>query len=473
MEYSSTTTTDLYQITMMENYRIAGKDGKMATFDLFVRNLPPSRNYLMAAGLREALDYLENLRFNERRIDFLTSLPQFQGPQHKGFEQMLRDFKFEGEVWAVREGMPVFANEPWMTIKAPLSQAQLPETYLLALLGSATMWASKASRIVDEASPHAVMDLGLRRAHGPEAGIRNALYSYIGGFAGTSNVEAGFQFGIPVFGTMAHANIMSGETQGSKSELTEFRHYAKSFPDYTVLLVDTYDIEQGIKNAIIVAKELEKVGKKLVGIRLDSGDLAFWSQESRKMLDAAGLNYVKITLSNDLDDVTIRKLNKDGSAHDTLGVGTMQASSKDSPHMPVVYKLSEIEVDGVLQPRIKESQDKSTLPGFKQSFYFVDSMGVRTSDEITLMSETRPKGVPLLEKVMEGGKRVIDLPTLDEVRTFAAEQRDILPKELRRLERTEYHAEISVALDELRGQVRRAITEERNATRRERIVVRG
>ncbi len=441
MEKNHALETDMYQLTMMAANELAGKSNELSTFDLFVRRIPESRNYLLSCGLEEALNYLKNLRFTEEQISYLKSLPAFQGEQHERFFEKLRNFRFTGDVWAVKEGTPIFSNEPLLIVRAPTFEAQLVETYLLNIIGSRTMFASKASRIVDNSRFYSqAMEFGTRRSHDPEAAIACARAAYIAGFVATSNLEAGKRYGIPVSGTMAHAFVM-----GFASELDAFRAYSNAFPKNTVLLVDTYDIEQGIRNAITVAKEMESRGERLLGIRIDSGDLAHFSRLARNILNENGLGYVKIVISNDLDEIKITDIRSKGGIADMLGIGTMVATSNDAPHLGVVYKLSEQETkSGEMQPRIKISEGKITLPGLKQVYRFYGRDGRAYMDEICLSGiEERKSGTPLLEKVMEGGNIIVKMPTLEEIKIHAESERKKLPDTLRGLTPNKYKVELS------------------------------
>ncbi len=430
-EQNNALETDLYQVAMAEAYAIGGESGRTAVFELFVRNLPPHRNYLLAAGQELALEYLEGLHFTEGQIDYLAKHAQFQGTQHEGFRDMLRNFTFTGNVWAVPEGMPVFANEPIMTVSAPLAQANFVETYLLSVINSQTMWASKASRIADAAAPAVVTDFGTRRID-PDAAVKAARAAYIAGFIGTSNVEAGMRFGIPVFGTMAHSFVMSGDSMGPITELERFRKFAGVYPSHATLLIDTYKIEEGIHNALKVAKEMRARGIQLNGIRIDSGDIAFWSDYAHKMFKSEGLP-IKVTASNDLDEYEITKLTQKGAKVDIYGVGTMFAmANSDAPKgTGGVYKVAEVEVNSVMQGRMKKSDEKSTYPWSKQVYYYLDAEGRRAYDEITLSSEERPDGIPLLRQVMRDGRRTAHATTIAESRSLADTEKGRLRASLR------------------------------------------
>jgi nicotinate phosphoribosyltransferase len=320
--------TDFYELTMCASY-FDNQKFEPATFDLFIRRLPPNRGYLLFAGLEQVLHYLQAVKFTEAHLSYLKK---------QGFNQQfldyLRNFKFTGDVWAAPEGTVAFPCEPLIRVTAPIIEAQLVETFLLNTVNLQTMIATKAARVVNAARGKAVIEFGLRREHGIDAGMKVAQCSYIAGCQGTSNVLAGFAYGIPVFGTMAHSFVMSYE-----QEIDAFRAFAKTFPSNSTLLIDTYDDMAGAEKAVVVAKELEKEGHKLSGVRLDSGDLAEISKKVRKLLDAKGLQYVRIFASGDLDEFKIEELRKQGAKIDAFGVGTKMGTSADKPYVDVIYKL--------------------------------------------------------------------------------------------------------------------------------------
>ncbi|MBI4447983.1 nicotinate phosphoribosyltransferase [Candidatus Woesearchaeota archaeon] len=434
--------TDLYQLTMAASYH-GNNNQEEATFDMFIRKLPKDRNYLIAAGLEQVIEYLENLHFTEEDIQYLREQQLFT----EDFLQYLKKFKFEGEVYAVQEGTPIFDNEPIMRITAPKIQAQIVETFILNTINFQTMIASKASRIVQTANPQKVVDFGLRRAHGSDAGMKAARASYIAGCVATSNVKAGKQYSMPISGTMAHSYIMDEET-----ELEAFRNYAKTFknqPKALTLLIDTYDTIQGAKNAAIIAKELEKEGKKISAVRLDSGDLTKLSIEVRKILDEQGLNYVKIFASNDLNEYKIKQLQEQGAKIDAYGVGTEMATSKDHPALPGVYKLAETTKNGKKIPRMKLSEDKNTMPGRKQAYRLYSENGKMLNDIIALETE-KIEGEPLLQKVMQNGKRLQPKKSLGKIRSYCLQQVDKLPDELKKIDaKTNYKVGIAPGLQQL------------------------
>jgi nicotinate phosphoribosyltransferase len=408
--------TDFYELTMCAAY-FDNKNFETATFDLFIRRLPENRSYFLFAGLEEALGYLQSIKFTEEHLSYLKR----QGFR-EDFLDYLRGFKFTGEVWAVPEGTIVFPNEPLLRVTAPIIEAQLVETFLLNSINLQTMIASKASRVVHVAKGKAVIEFGLRREPGIDAGMKVARSSYIAGCQGTSNVLAGLAYGIPVFGTMAHSFIMS-----YPREIDAFRAFAKTFPDKSTLLIDTYDDIAGAEKAAAVAKEFRVKGVRLSGVRLDSGDLAETSKKVRKILDTQGLEYMKIFASGDLDEYRVAELLNAEAPIDAFGVGTKMGTSADRPYLDGIYKLCETQTsDGKFAPIMKLSKDKITLPGRKQVYRFHDGDGGFRKDVIALADEP-PVGEPLLVKVMEGGKLTYTLPSLGEIRAVAAENLSKLP----------------------------------------------
>ncbi len=415
--------TDLYELTMADSYFRRGRNQE-TTFDLFVRHMPPHRSYLVAAGLEQVLYYLAHIRFTQDAIDYLAGLGLFS----REFLDYLKGFRFTGTVWAIPEGEFFFPKEPVLRVTAPRIEAQIVETFLLNTINFQSMIASKASRVVQAAQGRAVVDFSPRRDHGADAALKVARASYIGGCAGTSCTLAGQVFGIPVYGTMAHSYIMSFET-----ELEAFRAFAQDFPTNALLLIDTYDTLQGARHAIVVAREMEARGHRLRGVRLDSGDLVVLSREVRKVLDEAGLSYVRILLSGDLNEYKIRDLLDRGAVVDLFGVGTEMGTSRDAPSLGGVYKL----VEDDMGPKIKLSAGKVTLPGKKQVYRVLDGQGVWKEDVIALEVEEisfEGEAYPLLVKVMEGGEVVYHLPSLKEVRSRSLEAVGRLPVRYRTLE---------------------------------------
>jgi nicotinate phosphoribosyltransferase len=409
--------TDLYQLTMMQAYWREGM-GESAVFTMFVRRLPESRNYLLACGLTDALDYLERVRFTDEAIDYLGSLPYFT-PE---FLRWLSDFRFTGDAYAVPEGTPVFANEPILEIVAPIAEAQLAETFLMNQIHFQTVVASKASRVVTAAAGRPVVDFGLRRMHGADAGLKSARAFHIAGVAATSNVLAGQVFGTPVAGTMAHSYI-----QAHDRELDAFRAFVRLYPD-TILLVDTYDTLDGVRNVIEIARELGE-DFRVHGIRLDSGDLHDLAVRSREMLNAAGLDRLEIFASSGLDEFEIAELLRRGAPIDGFGVGTGMGVSEDAPALDIVYKLAEYGGRG----RLKMSPDKPILPGRKQ-VYRVEERGRAVRDVIGRWGEDLP-GRPLLRQVMRSGARLASGDeSLQNARDRANDELARLPEGIRGIE---------------------------------------
>jgi nicotinate phosphoribosyltransferase len=421
-EHNMSMLTDLYELTMCASY-FDHKKSEPATFDLFIRRLPPNRSYFLFAGLEQVLLFLEKMHFTEEHIEYLRGLG-FK----EDFLDYLRNFRFNGDVWAIPEGTVVFPNEPLIRVTAPIIEAQLIETFLLNTINLQTTIATKAARVVYAAKGRTVIEFGLRREHGADAGMKVARASYIAGCSGTSNVLAGMVYGIPVFGTMAHSFVMF-----FSNELESFRAFARTFPDKTTLLIDTFDNIKGAENAVKIAKELEKQGFKLRGVRIDSGDLVAVSRQVRRILDENGLGYVQIFASGDLDEYRIEELLNKGAKIDAFGVGTKMGTSADRPYVDIIYKLCErANEKGEFVPIMKLSEGKATLPGRKQVFRFKDEKGNFVKDIIALEGE-EVGGEPLLVKVMEKGKIVYDLPSLEEIRKRALDNLARLPEKYKRL----------------------------------------
>ncbi len=424
---------DLYALTMTEVYLRDGVTGP-ATFSLFARKLPADRGYLIAAGLEAVIEFLQGWRFSQQDLDYLDSLGKFS----KDTLDYLARVRFDGELRATPEGRAFFADEPIIEVTAPIPVAQLLEAALINLVQLPSLIATKASRCVEAAQGRTVVDFALRRTQGIEAGLAVARASYLAGAAATSNVWAGQRYGIPVAGTIAHSFI-----QAFPDELAAFRAYARVYPDGGTLLVDTYDSERGIANAITVAKELEQAGRRLGAIRLDSGDLLALSQLARRELDQAGLHYVQIFASGGLDEYEIERLVTAGAKIDGFGVGTKLGVSYDAPALDLVYKL--VSYNG--RPVLKLSPDKQTWIGAKQVWRRSGPHGVFVGDVLSLADEPAPDAEPLLETVMSRGKLVTPLPTLVEARERCKEEISRLPVGLRRLRQPDqYHIEISARL---------------------------
>jgi nicotinate phosphoribosyltransferase len=440
--------TDFYELTMCASY-FDNKNFEPATFDLFIRRLPENRSYFLFAGLEQALQYLQSIKFTEEHLAYLKN----QG-FNQDFLDYLRGFRFTGDVCAVPEGTVTFPNEPLIRVTSPIIEAQLVETFLLNTVNLQTMIATKASRVVHAAKGKTVIEFGLRREQGIDAGMKVARSSYIAGCQGTSNVLAGQVYGIPVFGTMAHSFIMS-----YPKEIDAFRAFAKTFPNKSTLLIDTYDDISGAEKAAVVAKELEAKGFRLGGVRLDSGDLAQTSKKVRKILDDQGLNYAKIFASGDLDEFKIAELLSNGAQINAFGVGTKMGTSADRPYLDVIYKLCEtMTADGSFSPIMKLSKDKITLPGRKQVYRFKNAKGNFEKDIIALANE-KVQGEPLLVKVMEKGKLIYNLPSLEEIRAAAAENLSKLPEDYKALTGAPvYPVELSKNLQNLIKTLKRQLT---------------
>jgi nicotinate phosphoribosyltransferase len=412
--------TDLYELTMAAGYFEAGKTEEKATFELTVRRLPENRNFVLAAGLPQIADYLLNLSFNSEEIEYLRGLPQFRRVSPEFFDY-LRHLRFTGDLFAVPEGTPLFAGEPALAIRAPAIEAQIPETYVLAAFTFPTLIASKAARMVEAAAGRPVVEFGTRRAHTAEAGALGARAAWIGGCAGSSNTLAGFKYGIPVMGTAAHSWVMAfpGETEA-------FRRLQEVLGEATVQLIDTYDPLEGARRAA-------SLGRPLWGVRLDSGDFLALSRQVRAILDEAGLADAKIMVSGDLDEYKIRALLAAGAPIDSFGVGTQLATSGDAPSMGAIYKMVELDIQGIKRFTAKFSEGKGTIPGSKQIFRDV-------ARDVIVRSGECGKGEALLRPVILGGRLVEPLPPLEEARRRAAESIAKLPPALRRLEVAEPRA---------------------------------
>ncbi len=444
--------TDFYELTMCASY-FENNRNETATFDLFIRKLPPNRSYFIFAGLEQVLLFLENIKFDEDQIKYLRK-QKFRSK----FLEYLMNFKFTGDVWSVPEGTIVFPEEPLMRITAPMIQAQLIETFLLNTVNLQTMIATKAARVVCAAQGKPVIEFGLRRTQGTDAGMKAARCSYLAGAEGTSNVLAGMKYNIPVFGTMAHSYIMSFE-----NEIDAFRNFAKTFPENSTLLIDTYDDLKGAENAAAVAKEMESEGQKLNAVRLDSGDLAETSKKVRKILDAQGLQYVRIFASGDLDEYAIEELRRRRAKIDAFGVGTRMSTSSDRPYVDVVYKLSCRVERGVPAPTMKLSKGKTTLPGLKQIYRQRNEDDKYSKDIISLDSE-KIDGEPLLIHAMQKGNVIYDAPSLDDIRKSTLENLLHLHKVYKRLKKTPlYPIVLSPALKKIKSQLARRLKEQENS----------
>ena len=410
--------TDLYELTMSSSYHAHGMNAE-ATFDLFVRETPPERNFLVACGLEEALSFLESLSFDEGAIEYLASQRLFD----ESFLERLSSLRFTGEVRAVREGEIVFGREPLLSVTAPLIEAQLVETFLLNCVSFQTMIASKAARVHIVCGEHPFVDYSARRDHGADAALKAARAAYVGGASGTSNVLAGRVYGIPISGTMAHSYVMAFE-----DELEAFRRFCRDYPTRAVLLIDTFDVEEGARKAVRVAQELGPEGVRIRGVRIDSGSLAPLARSVRKILDEGGLDDVLIILSGDLDEFRIKRLLDDDVPADQFGVGTQMGTSGDAPWMGSVYKL--VAQGG--EPKMKLSTGKATLPGRKQIHRFFD--GDRLDHDVIALEDESIGGRGLLSCVMADGRRLAGPEPLGDVRLRCLEGLAALPDALRSLE---------------------------------------
>jgi len=412
--------TDLYQLTMLQAYW-QHEMHETAAFEFFVRKLPTQRNFLLAAGLEQAITYLEELAFSPAEIEWLAATQRFQ----PAFVRWLEKLHFTGDVDAMPEGTVFFADEPILRVTAPLPQAQFVETRIINLLNFQTVVASKAARSVLVAREKALVDFGLRRAHGAEAGIMAARASYIAGFSGTSNVLAGQRFNIPISGTMAHSFV-----QAHDDEISAFARFADANPGNVVLLIDTYETEVAAEKVVRLAPKLKQLGIDIQGVRIDSGDLGQHARKVRVILDEAGLREVRIFASGNLDEYILRDLMEGNAPIDAFGIGARIDTSSDAPYLDCAYKLQEY----AGRPRRKRSEGKTTWPGRKQVYRTFDQAGRMISDVLTLR-EDRQGGDPLLIPTLRSGKRLDPPKPLSALRERAADQLARLPDKLRTLDR--------------------------------------
>jgi nicotinate phosphoribosyltransferase len=411
--------TDLYQLTMLESYFEHGMTD-VAVFEFFTRRLPPDRGFLLAAGLEQALEYLETLRFSDEELGWVRASGRFK-PR---FVERLADLRFSGDAEALPEGTACFANEPLLRVTAPMPEAQLVETRLINILHFQTLIATKAARCVLAAPGKLLVDFGLRRAHGAEAGLYAARAAYLAGFDGTSNVAASAHYGIPAFGTMAHSFV-----QAHDSEESAFENFAATQPDNVTLLIDTYDTEAAAGKVVALAPRLRQRGIAIKAVRLDSGDLREHALKVRRILDDGGLSDVRIFSSGNLDEYALQDLLARGAPIDGFGVGTHLDTSADAPYLDCAYKLMEY----AGQPRRKRSEGKSTWPGRKQVYRHYAAGGAMAGDTLTIETDRQP-GEPLLKPAMRGGRRVAPAEPLDAIRDRATRELSRLPAHLRRLE---------------------------------------
>lgn len=467
--------TDLYELTMMNGYYLRGRRGETAVFDVFFRQ-NDLITYSVAAGLEQVVEYIVNLKFSDDDIAYLDSLNIFD----KSFLEYLKSFRFHGDVYAVPEGTFVFPGEPILTVKADVMEAQLVETAILNLVNHQTLIATKSAKICYAAKGDNVMEFGLRRAQGPDAGIYGARAAIIGGCNSTSNVLTGKMFSVPVSGTHAHSWVMN-----FPSELEAFRAYAQTYPDATLLLVDTYDtLKSGVPNAIKVFNELRAAGHEPIGIRLDSGDLAYLTKKARKMLDDAGFSNTIICASGDLDEYSITSLKNQGACISSWGVGTKLITSADMPALGGVYKLAAVIEDGEIIPKIKLSDNsaKITNPGFKTIYRIYGKDGMAEADLIALRGETFDTSKPLTIvhpverwkkltfepgeytmkelpiKVIENGKLVGAMPPLKEIVAYAQKEKETFWDEYKRIDKPHiYKVDLSDELYTLKTNMINAI----------------
>ena len=453
--------TDFYEMTMANGYLEAGMGDEIAYFDMFFRRIPDNGGFVLLAGLEQVVEYLNNLNFTEEDIAYLESKKCFS----QRFLEYLRDFSFSCDVWAIPEGTPVFPGEPLVTVRGPLMQAQFVETMILLIVNHQSLVATKANRIVRAAQERPVMEFGTRRAHGASAAVMGARAAYIGGCAGTACTISDRDYGIPALGTMAHSWV-----QMFDSEYEAFKEYTRLYPDNATLLVDTYNVlKSGVPNAIKVFKELKP---KSMGIRIDSGDMTYLTKQARKMLDDAGLEDCSIVVSNALDEYLIQDIIHEGACIDSLGVGERLITAKSEPVFGGVYKLSAVEKNGQLIPKIKisENVEKITNPGFKTLYRLYDKDTHRAiADVITIDGEIidedsayeifDPQAVwkkkvvtnfyaeNLRKQIFKEGKLVYDLPTIHEIRERGCQQVSQLWDEMLRFENPQtYYVDLSKKL---------------------------
>jgi len=427
--------TDLYQLTMVQAYVEQGMMDT-AVFEFFVRRLPAQRGFLLAAGLEQVLDFLEQLHASPAELEWLKQTGRFS----RSCLDYLETLRFFGDVHAMPEGTVFFPNEPILRVTAPLPQAQLIETRIMNLLNFQTLIASKAARSVLAAGGKPLIDFGLRRAHGAEAGLLAARASYLAGFAGTATVLAGMEYDIPIYGTMAHSFV-----QAHKDEKTAFEHFALAQPENAVLLIDTYDTEAAARKVVALAPSLRQQGITVKGVRLDSGDLADHARKVRRILDEGGLPQAQILASGNLDEYQLQRLNASGAPIDSFAVGTAMTTSADAPSLDCAYKLQEY----AGRPCRKRSEGKATWPGRKQVYRQYAQDGRFDYDTVTTVQD-HGAGDPLLHPVMTEGHRLVPVQKLTELRQRAATQLALLPDSLRNLECDHpYDVRISQPLQDL------------------------
>jgi len=436
--------TDLYQLTMAQTY-FQSQRLDPATFSLFIRSYPPNRGYFVAAGLQDVLEFLEQFTVDSTGIDYLHSRRLFADD----FLDLLKGLKFTGDVWAIPEGRLAFKDEPFLEVTAPIIEAQIVETFIINQVNLQSLIATKAARCVHAAGGRAVVDFALRRAHGIDAGMKVARASYLAGFTGTSNVRAGQEYGIPIVGTMAHSFVSSFE-----QEMDAFRAFIASFPNNSILLIDTYDTLAGARKAVEIAKEMAANGQQLQGVRIDSGDLKKLAIEVRRIFDEAGLKSVKIIGSGGLDEFDLADFTVADVPYDSYGVGTKMGVSADAPWFDIAYKLVEYDE----RPVLKLSTGKVSWPGKKQVFRMRDERGQLQKDVIALREENIPGADPLLQKVMATGEVAVRYPTLEEIRdNFMGEFKRLSDPIKAIWNPASYPVEISPQLTKLREEVGRQL----------------
>lgn len=455
---------DFYELTMANGFFENGREEEIAYFDMFFRKVPDNAGYAIMAGVAQVIEYIENLSFSDEDIEYLRS----KGIFSERFLEYLKDFEFVCDVWAVPEGTPIFPNEPIITVRGPAIQAQFIETMILLTVNHQSLIATKANRIVSAAQGRPVMEFGSRRAQGYDGAVYGARAAYIGGCTGTACTISDREFGVKALGTMAHSWVQLFPT-----ELEAFRAYAKVYPDSCTFLVDTYStLKSGIPNAITVFKELEAAGHKGVGVRIDSGDIAYLSKRARKMLDEAGLDYINIVASNSLDEYIIRDLIVQGAKVDSFGVGERLVTSKSEPVFGGVYKLVAVEENGEIIPKIKISENavKITNPSYKELWRLFDNQsGKAVADVITLADEiiddTKPYTIfdpvqiykrttltdftakKLRVKIFDKGNCVYESPSIEEIRSYCKNQLELIWDEVKRFENPHlYYVDLSQKL---------------------------
>lgn len=440
--------TDFYQLTMAQSYFQSGKF-EPATFSLFIRSYPPHRGFFVAAGLEDVLQFLQEFSFDAAAIDYLHTQRLFADE----FLDFLKTLQFSGDVWAISEGRLLFKDEPILEVTAPIIEAQIAETFIINQINLQTLIATKAARCVHAAGGRSVVDFSLRRTHGIDAGLKVARSSYLAGFTGTSNVLAGKRYGIPVVGTMAHSFVSSFE-----HEIDAFRSFVTSFPENSVLLIDTYDTVAGARKAVTIAQEMARKGQRLRGVRIDSGDLAALARSVRRIFDAAGFSDVKIIGSGGLDEYELEQLAKENAPYDSYGVGTKMGVSADAPWFDIAYKL--VEHNG--RPVLKLSTGKVSSPGRKQVYRFTEGQGHLEKDLIALRTEKIPEAEPLLKKVMEKGRVIRPYPSLGEIRDGFLAEFSRLDERIKAIHNpAQYRVEPSFQLRQLQETVERQITQAR------------